>query len=335
MTKKALILSFVVLFVLFSAVQVEALRRDEIYGTKALGMGGAFTAVADDVTTTYWNPAGLTQSGSFGLKTSAGLDEDILDVVGEEIVYSHVEDGEQQLDYLKLDDEKLGEHKGNLNFFSGLQLSRFALSFLGTGAIESNSDLYQENLSTEAILSTASDLDSDSFSLGLNLKGLLEQRNQIRVGREESVEAVGYSLDLGALYHPFNWLSLGINARDIHSELNWDDENYDLVPEADRNDSKDMTVTAGAAFDLPFSTMIAADISYDDGAKEDEFSSRVGVENSLFPIFSFRAGAYEDSLEDDWVTTYGLGINLAIFELNYATVDTEDNYHELSAQISF
>jgi len=33
-------------------------------GARALGMGGAFTAVADDPSTTFWNPAGLTSSTS-------------------------------------------------------------------------------------------------------------------------------------------------------------------------------------------------------------------------------------------------------------------------------
>ncbi|HEX3135666.1 MAG TPA: hypothetical protein VHX44_19040, partial [Planctomycetota bacterium] len=30
-------------------------------GARALGMGGAFTAVADDATANTWNPAGMTQ----------------------------------------------------------------------------------------------------------------------------------------------------------------------------------------------------------------------------------------------------------------------------------
>jgi hypothetical protein len=35
----------------------------EALGVRALGMGGAFVAVADDATATYWNPAGLATAG--------------------------------------------------------------------------------------------------------------------------------------------------------------------------------------------------------------------------------------------------------------------------------
>lgn len=43
----------------------------EGFGARALGMGGAFTAVADDPTAVYWNPAGLAQQTGRGL--SIGL----------------------------------------------------------------------------------------------------------------------------------------------------------------------------------------------------------------------------------------------------------------------
>jgi len=38
----------------------------EVVGTRALGMGGAFVAVADDGSAVYWNPAGLATGGPAG-----------------------------------------------------------------------------------------------------------------------------------------------------------------------------------------------------------------------------------------------------------------------------
>jgi len=44
-------------------------------GVRAAGMGGAFTAVADDPSASYWNPAGLASGTFFGLT----LDGNVLD----------------------------------------------------------------------------------------------------------------------------------------------------------------------------------------------------------------------------------------------------------------
>lgn len=43
-------------------------------GTKALGMGGAFTAVADDASCVFWNPAGLIRAKLFVPKVSLSVD---------------------------------------------------------------------------------------------------------------------------------------------------------------------------------------------------------------------------------------------------------------------
>jgi hypothetical protein len=42
-------------------------QQFEIVGTRAAGMGGAFVAVADDASATYWNPAGLALGHMFSL----------------------------------------------------------------------------------------------------------------------------------------------------------------------------------------------------------------------------------------------------------------------------
>jgi hypothetical protein len=46
---------------------VSAQQVTEATGTRALGMGGAFVAVADDATAVYWNPAGLVKGPPAGM----------------------------------------------------------------------------------------------------------------------------------------------------------------------------------------------------------------------------------------------------------------------------
>ena len=45
----------------------------EAVGTRALGMGGAFVAVADDASATYWNPAGLVTGSVFSAVADFGV----------------------------------------------------------------------------------------------------------------------------------------------------------------------------------------------------------------------------------------------------------------------
>ncbi|MEX2270044.1 MAG: hypothetical protein WD690_01145 [Vicinamibacterales bacterium] len=54
------------IFLLVPALPVMA-QTFETAGARALGMGGAFVAVADDVSAVWWNPAGLASGGFFGV----------------------------------------------------------------------------------------------------------------------------------------------------------------------------------------------------------------------------------------------------------------------------
>jgi len=70
-------LAFVSLVSFVSSVPSASAQTTDLVGVRALGMGGAFTAVADDATASWWNPAGLA-SGAY---VSAILE------------YAHPEDG--------------------------------------------------------------------------------------------------------------------------------------------------------------------------------------------------------------------------------------------------
>lgn len=61
---------------LLATVSPSAAQTFEIVGTRAAGMGGAFVAVADDASATYWNPAGLALGHVF----SAVVDRKVADV---------------------------------------------------------------------------------------------------------------------------------------------------------------------------------------------------------------------------------------------------------------
>src|SRR5258706_518645 len=52
-------------FVVVSAPLAARAQRYEDIGVRAQGMAGAFVAVADDATATWWNPAGLATGAFF------------------------------------------------------------------------------------------------------------------------------------------------------------------------------------------------------------------------------------------------------------------------------
>jgi hypothetical protein len=56
-----------ILLVLLSPAAASAQVVLETVGSRALGMGGAFTGVADDATAVYWNPAGLASGPPGGM----------------------------------------------------------------------------------------------------------------------------------------------------------------------------------------------------------------------------------------------------------------------------
>ena len=72
-------LPVVVIVLSLTPVPVRAQAAFETRGTRALGMAGAFVAVADDSTATYWNPAGLAQIRFFDATLErTGLDHEEL-----------------------------------------------------------------------------------------------------------------------------------------------------------------------------------------------------------------------------------------------------------------
>src|SRR4051812_15055865 len=57
--------SFVSFVLIAAAPAIVTAQSSELIGIRAQGMAGAFTAVADDSSATWWNPAGLAGGAYF------------------------------------------------------------------------------------------------------------------------------------------------------------------------------------------------------------------------------------------------------------------------------
>lgn len=160
-------------------------------GARALGMGGAYTAICDDVYATYWNPAGLTQ----------------------------IEEHQIGSMYAMM---SLDRRYNFLNYALGLGknlgLGISWISF-GIGGIEERDDdrktpIKELESSEDAYcLSLAKGL-GEKFSLGGNIKYLGHKLL--------NNSASGFGFDVGVLFKPTEALSLGLMFQDIGSKVKWD-----------------------------------------------------------------------------------------------------------------
>ena len=157
-------------------------------GAKALSMGGAYTAVADNVTASYWNPAGLASIDCFELgsmySANMGLDRE----------YNYI---------------------GIARIFS---FGTIALSWINAGwkdfqGTSGNYDVMDNNIS----LSYGSQLFK-TLSIGLSAKAY----TQDIISETES----GFGFDAGLLYQLHPQVSIGLMIRDFVSSFGDDDLPY-------------------------------------------------------------------------------------------------------------
>ncbi|MEJ2626976.1 MAG: PorV/PorQ family protein, partial [bacterium] len=161
-------------------------------GARAMGMGSAFTATANDASAIYWNPAGL-----------GGLQS--IEFVG---AYS----------ILSLD--------RGYNFLAAClptnSIGTIGISWInfGVGGIEGR-DLYGRvtdtftNSENAFLFSWGKEL-SEQWFLGLTAKYLSHSL--------QSNASTGFGFDAGLLFRPSEVFSMGITLQDIASQVTWDTE---------------------------------------------------------------------------------------------------------------
>ncbi len=160
-------------------------------GVRPLGLGGAFVAVANDVTAGYWNPAGLgqlTQPQFAVMYSLLSLDRKYNYVAA---AYPFARLGAISVSWINY---QVGKIEGRDR----------------TGAITG-----EFSNGENAFLFSYGKTLSSSFALGGTVKLLRHDLAQ------RSASGIGY--DLGVLFKPKEFLTLGASRQNLQTELRWDD----------------------------------------------------------------------------------------------------------------
>jgi len=301
-------------------------------GTKALGMGGAFTAVADDPSCIFWNPAGVTQLGRFNLDASlSATGENVENFANLYELYKAL----LNMDY-KAAEDLVGKISAPMSLEPTLNLEiaiarRFAIS--GAARTEVSIDKFEfnegaippyveikdvETALTPIYLTYATGLPASAFKVGLNAKyiqgirhsshfTLLANGDTVEIDPEQTSNAqTATSFDLGVLYAPEDSkITYGLMVEDVFEpKVNF--------PDMTEPDLKFLTLSRKVNFGLAFKGIprltLAADVHDLTGNNK---TFHIGGEMDL-SLLKLRAGL------DDGNLTYGLGLGLGSFGLEAA-----------------
>ncbi|MBN2091771.1 PorV/PorQ family protein [candidate division KSB1 bacterium] len=281
-------------------------------GSRAVAMGGAFTAIADDATSLYWNPAGLALCHRPQIiKSHNDWFLDIFqDYFGAVLPLGSHNLG-VSINYLAVPDQEV----------------RSIDQPEGTGLFYNSSDLMLG-------LSYAFRF-TDQFSLGTTVKYIHQKIYYC------SASAV--ALDFGAMYEPsiIPWLRLGMQIANFGMDMQMNGRNLDLFVDTDDSHNSNDRIPAGLKTDkyaLPLvfrfglatyaldtqkqTLFFSADLIHPANNTE---SINFGAEYVFRGMFALRGG-YNALFERDYSHTGGLclgaGINVyikgTVFKLDYA-----------------
>lgn len=272
-------------------------------GARSMGMGGAYTAIADDATATYWNPAGLariTHKQTASMRSFLDLDRKfdfgaIAFPLGYTTLAGHVM-------RFGLDDIQATE----LNTSQIVGVKPDGTPIYDIAVLDTYSD---------SVLSLGVSLATslwDNMSLGGTIKYLRDSVYK-RSGS-------GFGADLGFLYTPTPRVKVGLTLRNFPAKLEWDDK---LAPVTDLS----VTAMLGVAYQPNESMVFAADMKK---TEDVDFRFSVGGEYSYSRKAFFRLGYDHDHI------TAGLGIRQGGWQVDYAFADRPlASEHRLSSTFRF
>lgn len=291
-------------------------------GARALGMGGAFVAVADDGTTTYWSPAGLPSLKSKEL--SFMYCQQFKSLVNTNFIsYVHPDTkwGSFGISWLRLGVEDIPK----TGYIDANQNNMQDFDDKNDNGIKDPGELYIEH---PIQIGSFDDVeDGLFFTYGLNLNETFSAGVNIKYIKQSlaSNSSSGIGFDIGGLYELFDGFRLGFNIQDLtKTKLKWDSasKHEDIIP---------LSVKFGVAYSKPIEALKSLlTLSWSLDTKYGT-EMHYGVEWWLINLLALRAGMNVDEL------SAGVGLKLAKFQVDYAFIGHDDlgNTHRISTSVKF
>lgn len=301
---------FLIFIIISLSARLFAAFKDNGWGARPSGMGGAFTAVADDANAPLYNPAGIMQ-----LKSPEGS-----------FMYSRL--------YTGLDGVNLG-----LNYLAYVHPTATIGSFGINWANFVASDLYREDTVTLSYAHSLNDFYEElenEYLVGANIKYLrnsftLDERSRVDPVFSGGKSADAYALDLGFMVN-FYEESLGFSIKNIN-EPDVGLRTREVVHREYR---------AGFAYFIGNFWKIEEALAAVDGSfRNDIFEYHIGWENWFaHRTFALRFGTNSDEVDMGFGYVQDLGASGISLEFNYALlwpleIDDTTGSHRVSLTMRF
>jgi len=274
--KRAMVVSLALILVLSAVAMADGTGAFGAFkngvGARALAMGGAFVAVANDATAACWNPAGLATLNDTRL---AGMSTNLYGIGG-------------GLQYV-------GAVTTFANLGVGLGWERFGFSVTGND-VNGTPNTTKIDWVEQAIVGSLATNVMDVAMVGANVKYYMANTG---LGNTAS----GFGFDLGVLVSLGDMFVIGVNAMDLAgSSLTW-------TAGAKATDRIDSLYKAGLAMKLVEDRLVlAADVDFDGSNLGD---THVGVEFKVIDELALRGGVVLKNDFQDVFLSVGAGINVA------------------------
>lgn len=291
------------------------------FGARPVGLGNAYTAVAKDEHSVYWNPAGLAHLNSY--ITS----------------FTHT----NQLRLIEYNYAAIAAPLPMLNHGAGATI------------IASGDDAMRE-LSVH--LGYAYSYGQVSAGLGFKYRNTTFGKNmftesdyivfepdEINQGRMNQItgDGSGFGLDIGLMYRPSDQISFGLMVRDAVSTLNWNsaNQNPNTPARGQYNEGMPTELIIGTAYKVRSNVLVSTDFRPSIYSDTDHVVN-IGAEAVFLEMLALRAGT-EQRLNDvdDERYALGFGVNVPVvngirIRIDYTyLIEHLDNTQRISFAVQF